>query len=265
MSLAERRFFTFRGVKLDNVNYRDICEILAQERHRKGYICFTDVGNVLNASKNPELKKAINYSRLSVVDGMPLAWFGWLSGCRNLERVSGPDFFARQLEESSNFSHFLLGDTQETIARIIFKAKERNPGLQIQGHSPPFREFTQEDNQDMLERIRAADPDLIWVSFGGGKQETWAHAHMESLKRGKMICVGAAFRFYIGEIVAPPRIVQRMGLQWLTRTLQHRSTEFSLPYRLFLQCKKIIKFFGYFPTELIHNISNNKMNKDIIH
>jgi len=34
-----------------------------------------------------------------------------------------------------------------------------------------------------------------------------------------MIGVGAAFRFYIGEIKTPPRIFQNLGLQWLFRLM----------------------------------------------
>jgi N-acetylglucosaminyldiphosphoundecaprenol N-acetyl-beta-D-mannosaminyltransferase len=38
-----------------------------------------------------------------------------------------------------------------------------------------------------------------------------------ALDSGVMIGVGAAFRFLIGEIVTPPEIFQKMGLQWLFR------------------------------------------------
>jgi N-acetylglucosaminyldiphosphoundecaprenol N-acetyl-beta-D-mannosaminyltransferase len=254
MEAAERKYFTFRGVKLNNLNYDDICKILTQERGRKGFIWFIDTNIALRAGNDPELKKIINSSLINIVDGMPLAWFGWLSGCKNLERISAPDFFARRLEEPSGLSHFLLGDTEETIGRIMAKARERNPSISIQGYSPPFRDhFTSQDNRIMLERIEAADPDLIWVSFGSLKQEPWVYSQVDKLRRGHMITVGAAFRYYIGEIYTPPVIVQRMGLQWLLRTIEHKDPNRNLPHRLFHQFMKLSKYLFYLPGELTRN------------
>ena len=56
------------------------------------------------------------------------------------------------------------------------------------------------------------------------KQEKWMYQNLSKLKRGIMIGVGAAFRYYIGELRVPPIIIQNIGLQWFSRLLQQPKT-----------------------------------------
>jgi len=217
---AEPPSFRFKGVKLDNVRYEDVRDVVERSIGGCGYVCLTDVGNVVAAASDRALLTAINASLLSVCDGTPLAWFGHLIGCRRVQRISGCDLMTGLLRDGRAWRHYLLGDTEETIARVIARAQSENPGIEITGHSPPFRDFTEDDNAAMRRKIEADGADVVWVCFGGGKQEQWAHDQAPRLKRGILICVGAAFRYYAGMIRVPSRFVQRAGLQWLARTLQ---------------------------------------------
>ena len=183
----------------------------------KGYICVTDVGNVIGASKDRELLEAVNRSLLSVPDGMPLVWYARLVGCKNIERIAGADLMARLLFENNGYKHYLLGDTEQTIRRVIEKAESVNGQIRISGYSPPYKKFEIEDNASMVDRINTINPDIIWLSFGGGKQEKWMHQNFSGLNRGIIIGVGAAFKWFIGDLITPPRIFQKMGLQWLFR------------------------------------------------
>ena len=214
----EIQYFKFMGVKVDNVNYEEICKKIRENINAKGYICVTCVHTVMFASKDKTLFEAINASLLSIADGMPLAWYGKLLGCRTAERVSGPELMRRFLEEQNDYKHFLLGDTDLTINRVIQKAKRSRADIQITGYSPPFtNEFSEDDNKEILDRINAKNPDIIWVSFGAGKQDKWMYQNVHKLNRGIMIGVGAAFKFYIGKVKAPPKIFQDLGLQWFFR------------------------------------------------
>jgi N-acetylglucosaminyldiphosphoundecaprenol N-acetyl-beta-D-mannosaminyltransferase len=216
----EAKYFQYLGVKISNVNFPLVNEIIASNIKRRGYICLTDVGNVISATKDKQLLEAINGSLLSIADGMPLAWYGKMVGCNGVERISGMELMKRLLERSE-FKHYLLGDTQETINRVIEKAKRVSTRIKICGYSPPFKEtFDENDNKNIFHTISAEDPDIVWVAFGGGKQEKWMHKNIQNLSKGIMIGVGAAFRFYIGEIKTPPRIFQNLGLQWFFRLMQ---------------------------------------------
>lgn len=245
MERPEISYFLFRGIKINNIGLQDIVKVISNNRYKKGYICLTEVRNVMTATKDAELRNAINESLLSIADGTPLAWYGRLLGCNNIQRVAGFELFANMLEDRNGFKHYLLGDTEQTIRRVIEKARKSNSKLQIAGYSPPFREqFSENDVNTMFENINKEDPDIVWVSFGGGKQEKWMHQNLCRLNRGIMAGVGAAFKFYIGDIFIPPKLIQKIGMQWFFRMMGS-----SKAFKLMIHSHP--KFCLYFPYEVI--------------
>ena len=245
----------FRNVKISSVTYLDAYGIISDclTHGRKGFVCLTDVGNVIAATQDIGLKTAINNSLLSLADGTPLAWFARLVGCRNIERVSGMDLMARLFQDNDSYRHFLLGDTERTIERVREKALKLNSNLRISGYSPPFRQFSEEDNRDIIERIDAERPDIIWVSLGGGRQEKWMLEHHDKVEKGVMIGVGAGFRWFIGDIKTPPRIVQKAGLQWLFRWFSEMGKD---PAKAMVgiwtrPMKRFPVFIAHFPFQLL--------------
>jgi N-acetylglucosaminyldiphosphoundecaprenol N-acetyl-beta-D-mannosaminyltransferase len=219
MTFEEIPYVKYNGIKINNVNYIDTRSMISSviKNKQRGYVCLNDVSNVIAATKDIKLKQAINESLLSLPDGTPLAWYGRMVGCKEIERISGAALMTGLLSDMTNCKHYLLGDTEQTIDRVIEVAKKINININISGHSPPFKEFDEEDNQMMIDKIMVKDPDIIWVCFGGHKQEKWMNQNVSRLDKGVMIGVGAAFRFLIGDISTPPVIFQKMGLQWLFR------------------------------------------------
>jgi len=219
MRYDEVAYVDYKGVKISNICYSNVKNIILKiiNDKQRGYICLTDVSNLIAATKNEQQRAAVNDSLLSLADGTPLVWYAWMAGCQEIERISGASLMQRLLTDMDRCKHYLLGDTEHTITKVIAAARKLNHNVNISGHSPPFKEFDAEDNRQIIEKIRQANPDIIWVSFGGMKQEKWMRECIGSLDRGVMIGVGAAFRFLIGEIYTPPPILQKMGLQWLFR------------------------------------------------
>ena len=245
MKQSQIECITFLGIKINTINYSDIFEIIREKINGRHYICLTDVNNIINASNDEQFHRAINESLMSIADGMPLAWYGKLVGFRRIERISGLELMRRVLEDQNEFKHFLLGDTNNTISRIIRIAKQVNPKIHIKGYSPPFKDkFNELDNEIIFDKINNEKSDIIWVSFGGGKQDKWMHNNINKLNRGVMIGVGAAFRFYTGDILTPPKLIQKLGFQWFSRTLQQ-------PRMLKKQLKSFPIFMFHFPWELI--------------
>jgi N-acetylglucosaminyldiphosphoundecaprenol N-acetyl-beta-D-mannosaminyltransferase len=169
----EIKYFQYLGVKINNVDFPTVSKTIANNIKGRGYICLTDVGNVISATRDRQLLEAINRSLLSIADGMPLAWYRKMIGRNGVERISGMGLMKKLLERSE-FKHYLLGDTQETINTVIEKARRDNTRIKIYAYRPPFKEtFDENDNKNILSKINAEDPDIVWVAFGGRKQNKW--------------------------------------------------------------------------------------------
>ncbi len=216
-------YFTFKGIKISDIDIERLELLVARilSSQRCGYFCLTDVGNLMMAQNDIKLAFAINQSTLSLADGTPLEWYGKMIGHRQVQRISGVYLF-QHLLHYTNYRHFLLGDTVGMQKKVIQRAKLKKPDVQIDCYSPPFKSrFSEMDNQMILSKIDKSRADIIWVSFGGGKQEKWMLQNMPKLKRGILIGVGAAFRFYTGDLFVPPPLIQRLGLQWTTRLFKN--------------------------------------------
>ena len=46
----------------------------------KGYVCVTGVHGIMESQSDPDLKRIINHSLLTIPDGRPTVWVGWLRG-----------------------------------------------------------------------------------------------------------------------------------------------------------------------------------------
>lgn len=220
--------FYFKGVKVNccdlesSVRY---CFDFLNEDIGSGYICVTDTGNLVNAYKrSPDLKSAINNSLLSLPDGRPLSMFAGLKGIDGIGRVAGPDFMREVFKRSKDrgFKHFFIGDTEEVLKRVTGKAVGEF-GIKVCGTcSPAFDDNTANSraNEEIVSQINSSDADFIWVALGGGKQEIWMMNNYKKLNKGIMIGVGAAFRFYLGDIKRAPLVFQKLGMEWFFRLIQ---------------------------------------------
>lgn len=255
MRYDEASYVKYMDVKINNVDYHEILDTarMVINNNQREYFCLTDVGNVIASTRDDQLKSAINKSMLSIADGMPLAWYARLVGCSRIERISGVNLMKRLIAEKDGSRHFLLGDTDQILNKVIHEAMRINPQKSITGHSPPFTDFNEADNAHIIQKIREANPDIIWVSFGGGKQEKWMQQNISKLERGLMIGVGSAFRWLTGDIKAPPDIFQKMGLQWLFRMVQGLAKDPKTGFTFLVerQIKKFPLFIVNFPLEVI--------------
>ncbi|MDX1622635.1 MAG: WecB/TagA/CpsF family glycosyltransferase [Gemmatimonadota bacterium] len=186
------------------------------------YVCVSGVHGVMESQRDPELRTIHNRAGMVTPDGMPLVWLSRLAGFREVERVYGPDLMLACCERSveRGWRHFLYGGAEGVPELLTERLEERFPGIEIAGaYSPPFRPLTEEEDAAVVERIDAANPDIVWVGLGTPKQERWMDAHVGRLGAPVLIGVGAAFDFHTGRKRQAPGWMQRAGLEWLYRLL----------------------------------------------
>jgi N-acetylglucosaminyldiphosphoundecaprenol N-acetyl-beta-D-mannosaminyltransferase len=176
---------------------------------------------VVEALDDPLLAEAFANAALMCPDGMPIVWVGRRSG-RMVERVCGPDFMLALLDRSRELgrTHYLYGGADGVAERLADRMRERFPGLAFVGlETPPFRPLTVEEEDDLVRRINAANPDYVWCGLGTPKQYLWISRLRERIRAAALLAVGAAFDFHAGVHPRAPRAIQRAGLEWLFRLL----------------------------------------------
>lgn len=194
------------------------------ERKKKGAIHVCTVHTVLEAVDNAQLATLINHGTLAVPDGMPLVWLGRRAFPEaDVQRCYGPDLMLAVCEAglATGLRHCLYGGGVDVLELLEQNLKARFPGLEVvERISPPFRDLTEAEKQQMSDRINAAKPDVVWVGLGTPKQDLWMGEFRDRLDAPVLIAVGAAFDFHAGRLAQAPYWVQRSGLEWFYRLMK---------------------------------------------
>lgn len=178
------------------------------------------VHNCISAVMDPELMKVINSADLATPDGMPLVWALRSFGAHGQGRVYGPDVMLAACGQAAREQHrvFLFGGSESSLPRLQSRLQARFPALRICGSiSPPFRPFTDQENDEFISEIVASGADVVFVGIGAPKQERWIMEHRDRMQGAVLLGVGAAFNFHAGTVKQAPQRMQRAGLEWLFR------------------------------------------------
>ncbi|GAB4407907.1 MAG: WecB/TagA/CpsF family glycosyltransferase [Anaerolineales bacterium] len=213
------------GVGISAINLPQALAIIDDwiARRDPHYVCVSTVHGVMECQRNEAVRRALNSSGLTTPDGMPLVWISRLHGFRHVRRVYGPDLMLAVCERSvaKGYRHYLYGGRPGVAEALKARLERRFPGVQIVGlESPPFEPLTPEQDREAVERINAANPDIVWVGMSTPKQDLWAAEHVGRLNAPVILAVGAAFDFVSGRKRQAPRWMRDSGLEWLFRLIQ---------------------------------------------
>jgi N-acetylglucosaminyldiphosphoundecaprenol N-acetyl-beta-D-mannosaminyltransferase len=186
------------------------------------YVCVANVHMLIEGYQDPHFQHVINQADIATPDGMPLAKaMKWLYGIEQ-ERVAGMDLMPDLMKTSEEkaLSIFLYGSTDEILHTIETKAKKEFPNLIICGtFSPPFRELSTDEKNNIITMINERNPTFVFVALGCPKQEKWMAEHKGKVN-SCMIGLGGAFEVYAGVKNRAPLWMQKISLEWLYRLIQ---------------------------------------------
>jgi N-acetylglucosaminyldiphosphoundecaprenol N-acetyl-beta-D-mannosaminyltransferase len=187
----------------------------------RGSLSAAAVHLVMLAQEDAKVRAAVLAASLVVPDGQPLVWALRALGHRSASRVYGPELMARYCEHAARTGTpaFLYGGRSEAVlVELTVRLRTRFPGLEIVGgHSPPFREPSAQEDEEIAARIDASGAAVVWVGIGQPRQEQWMARMRPRLAAPMLIAVGAAFDFHAGLVPQAPDWMGRHGLEWTYR------------------------------------------------
>ncbi|WP_309385090.1 WecB/TagA/CpsF family glycosyltransferase [Cerasicoccus frondis] len=212
------------GVQVSACDLTTACRLIRQraESGGKGYVCFCGVHGVMESQRDATLQDIYNGAFINSPDGMPLVWLGKHRSEKSVGRVYGPDVLMALCEQTANtgLRHYFYGGGEGVAEALAARLKAQFPDLEVAGtYTPPFRDLTPEEEQQLISEVDAAQPHFFWVGLGTPKQDKFMHVWLSRLNVNLMLGVGAAFDFHSGRKPQAPRWMQRSGLEWLFRLI----------------------------------------------
>jgi len=129
--------------------------------------------------------------------------------------TQAPEAELARLSARRGYRLYLLGAAPGVAERAAEVLVRDCPGLQIAGTYAGSPSPCDED--DIVARITAAEPDVLCVAYGAPRQDLWIYRNLHRL--GVPVCmgVGGALDFITGVAVRAPVWMRRAGLEWLHR------------------------------------------------
>jgi N-acetylglucosaminyldiphosphoundecaprenol N-acetyl-beta-D-mannosaminyltransferase len=222
--MNELEYYKILNTNINVTNMKDtlsyICDNLDELKGK--YICVSNVHTTVMAYEDEKYRAIQNNAAMALPDGAPLSGYCRLKGIRHARRVTGPDLMGEIFKVSlaKGYRHFFYGSKQKTLEDMKKRLLDLYPDLNIVGmYSPPFRDLTKDEDEEIVRMINDTKPDFVWIGLGAPKQEIWMARH-KGIIEGVMIGVGAGFDYYAGNIKRAPWLMQVLYLEWLYRLMQ---------------------------------------------
>jgi N-acetylglucosaminyldiphosphoundecaprenol N-acetyl-beta-D-mannosaminyltransferase len=199
---------------------REIIQLAASGTN--SYVCVANVHVLIEAYRNPSYASISRNADLVAPDGMPLTWALRLLYNIRQERVAGMDLLPDLLKEAEikEVPVFFYGGTEQMLSSTKIHIAKKYPGLTLSGlYSPPFRQLTEVENDNICDIINTSGAKLIFVALGCPKQEKWM-ASMKGKVNATMIGIGAAVPVMVKQRKRAPKWMQKNGLEWMYRVVQ---------------------------------------------
>ena len=178
------------------------------------------------AQKDPDFAEALKKGDYLIPDGASILRACHLLNAKSQpkERIAGWDLFEFEMNRLNEKGGkcFFMGSSEKVLSLIKQRAATDYPNIVVETYSPPYKpEFSEEDNQNIINAINNANPDLLWIGMTAPKQEKWAYRHWNELNI-KCHCgtIGAVFDFFAGTYQRAPEWWQKHSLEWLYRLIK---------------------------------------------
>ncbi len=176
---------------------------------------------IMNATRDEELKNILNGADMVVPDGAGTVWAAHQLGCDMPERVAGYDQELLRISPSKGYRVYFFGSAPGVADKAKAKAEELYPGIEICGTRNGY--FSEDDEHQIVEDIKAAKPDILLAALGVPKQEKWLSKYKDVLGVPVNIGVGGTLDVMAGVMERAPLWMQKAKLEWLFRGLKQPS------------------------------------------
>ena len=205
------------GVGFDDLTLDEAAKAAAGMIEAGGfhYVVTPNPELVDRARREEPFRQALNGADLVLPDGIGVVYAARLLGRRLKGRCPGIDFAGKLMEHMARtgLRLYLLGAKPGVAEAAAARLEIRYPGLTICGtHDGYFQE-----DAPVVEEIRRAGADVVFVCLGAPKQEYWMVKNGPATGARLMAGLGGSLDVFAGVVERAPESWQRLGLEWLYR------------------------------------------------
>lgn len=217
---------TILSVRVDNRTSSDIVEVirewLSTRSGKLRHIVTVNPEFIMMARADPSFEHVLNCADLATPDGIGVILAARLQGVHLAGRLTGVDLtgLLAEIREPAP-KLFLLGAADGIAREAAQRLIQQHPGVAITGTwsgSP-----RDDDLNEIDARITESGADTLLVAFGAPEQDLWIERHNQRLAGCGIVIaigVGGTFDYLSGRVPRAPRLIRRIGFEWLYRLIR---------------------------------------------
>jgi N-acetylglucosaminyldiphosphoundecaprenol N-acetyl-beta-D-mannosaminyltransferase len=181
--------------------------------------------------QDPEFLDYMNRSDLNIPDGVGLIYAAKIKKLPLKEKVAGFDLSVKMLElaNEKGLKLFVIGGKPGIADPAMEMVHNKYSNINIVGSNHGYFKGTHlgqdghSEEIEVIEKINAAEPDILFVGFGAKKQEMWIEKNKEKLNAKIIIGNGGTLDGLAGNVKRAPDVFIKFGLEWFYRLIQEPS------------------------------------------
>ena len=201
-------------IEFDSQVFRNTVEQHIREK-KKAYVCVVDANVITIAQKELKYREIVKNATINTCDGSSIAKMVNSIYGTKYSAYNGPELFEYYIERP--YRHVLVGNTKAKVDQIKAFVKQKGIDVDLQHVDVPFVSVEEFDYQAIAKQINDLKPDIVWVSLGAPKQETFISNIFPYIEQGVLFGIGAAFNFYTGDLHNNKKEVGGLRFIWLER------------------------------------------------
>ena len=170
--------------------------------------CFLSTPNLnflIASQSDPDFRRSVINSHLSIADGMPLIWVARLLDIPLPARVAGSELIEmlrrRDFKPNKVINIFFFGGEDGVAEQACQVINTEKGGLACAGfHSPGFGSISDMSVPAIIETINQSNADFIIVALGARKGQAWIEKNREMLSAPVISHLGAVVNFVAGNV-----------------------------------------------------------------
>lgn len=212
--------------KISNImSYNVFVDSLSSIQINSGSKCIINTINphsYITAKSDKKFATALQESDVLMPDGSGIVLAAKHIKGQKISKIAGADlhnYLLKTLNDVSG-SVFYMGSSPDTLIKIQERMLNEFPNVNVGTYSPPYTpEFSNKDNEFIIEKINEFNPDVLFIGVTAPKQEKWLYEHKDKLNFKIGSSIGAVFDFYAETVKRPSKLWIDMHLEWLVRLL----------------------------------------------
>ncbi len=216
------------NVPVSITSYDEIINVITRKIHdnEKFSVVSINLNKIILANEDRKIMKIIKSFDCFIPDGISV-----VRSCDEInDRITGIDLFNKICENNDKIDAkiFLYGASEEVVLAAKMNLLKKYDGIKIVGYENGYVN----NNDDLIRKINLSGANIVFIAMGSPRQEKWIYDNRKVIKANILIGVGGTFDIVSGKLKRAPKLIRKMGIEWLYRMIREPKRLKNVPLQI---------------------------------